>query len=151
MRIDLWSYLSLLEIGTKLLGSSGYFIFKFSLVWRCLCTWKRKSTQPRTSNEVPKTGKVFISHRLQEIGRRSCHKNQLKIYENIALFIFYFFIFLWGGGGGGGAYYRSFPQYSRSFFSVTLFRDFNVCKVLSTLEDAATFDLATISTLNLPQ
>ena len=49
------------------------------------------------------------------------------------------------------SYYRNFPQYSRSFFSFTLFRDFNVCKVLSTLEDAATFDQATIFTLNLPQ
>ena len=49
------------------------------------------------------------------------------------------------------SYYRNFPQYPRSFFSVTLFRYFNVCKVLSMLEDAATFDQATIFILNLPQ
>ena len=49
------------------------------------------------------------------------------------------------------SYYRNFPQYSRRFFSVTLLRYFNVYKVLSMLEDAATFDQATIFILNLPQ
>ena len=46
---------------------------------------------------------------------------------------------------------RNFPQYFRSFSSVTLFRYFNVCKVLSMLEDDATFNQATIFRLNLPQ
>ena len=49
------------------------------------------------------------------------------------------------------SYYHNFPQYSRSFLPVTLFKYFSVCKVLSMLEDAATFDQATIFTLNLPQ
>ena len=39
------------------------------------------------------------------------------------------------------SYYRNFPEYSRNFFSVNLFRYFfSVCKVLSMLEDATTFD-----------
>ena len=49
------------------------------------------------------------------------------------------------------SYYRNSPQYSRSFFSVTLLRYFNVCKVLSVLKDAAAFDQATILTLAHPQ
>ena len=49
------------------------------------------------------------------------------------------------------SYYCNFPQYSTSFFSITLFRYFNVCKVLSMLEDAATFNQAAIFTFNFPQ
>ena len=42
-----------------------------------------------------------------------------------------------------------FKKGEGSFFSVILFRRLNVCKVLSMLEDAATFDQATIFTLNM--
>ena len=40
--------------------------------------------------------------------------------------------------------YRNFPQYLRSFFSVSFFKHFSVRKVLSMMEDDATFDQATI-------
>ena len=39
---------------------------------------------------------------------------------------------------------RNFPQYLRNFFSVSFFKHFTVRKVLSMMEDDATFDQATI-------
>ena len=47
------------------------------------------------------------------------------------------------------SYYRNFPQYCFLLLRSDII--FSVCKVLSMMENAATFDQATIFTLNLPQ